>query len=120
MSIKREPVPSLNEILEHHVTDFNEAGGSYTEEDLINRPSHYNTGSIEVYDFIEDQRLGFAKGNAVKYICRAGRKPYPQATDEEAEIRDLKKAIWNLKYRIAQLKGEAPTYERQMSEEIEA
>lgn len=113
MSVKREFVPVF-------AADVAKADVEPSEEDLINRPSHYNTGSIEVYDFIEDQRLGFAKGNAVKYICRAGRKPYPQATDEEAEIRDLKKAIWNLKYRIAQLKGEAPTYERQMSEEIEA
>ena len=52
--------------------------------DAVNHPSHYNTGSIEVIDAIEDWGLGFALGNAVKYIARAAHKG--------KMIDDLKKA----------------------------
>ena len=54
----------------------------------INHPVHYNIGKYEVIDVIEDWRLDFCLGNAVKYIARAGRKD-PAKTEE-----DLKKAIW--------------------------
>ena len=57
-------------------------------DDNINHPSWYNTGKTEVIDLIEDQQLSFHLGNAVKYICRAGKK---NATLFTA---DLKKAIW--------------------------
>ena len=53
--------------------------------DLINKPPHYNKGSIEVWDFIEDQQLGYLPGNAIKYICRYRYKGTP--------ITDLDKAI---------------------------
>jgi hypothetical protein len=56
--------------------------------DLVDHPKHYNTGSIEVIDFIEDQRLSFHLGNVVKYICRAPHK-------EDADG-DLRKALWYL------------------------
>ena len=49
-------------------------------------PTHYNQGSIEVWDFIADQDLNFFRGTVVRYICRAGRKV------KELEIEDLKKA----------------------------
>ena len=42
--------------------------------DNVNHPSHYTDGKIEVIDFIEDKKLNFHRGNAVKYIARAGRK----------------------------------------------
>lgn len=58
----------------------------------IDHPSHYNTGSIEVIDFIDDQKLGFALGNAIKYICRAGKK------DPEKTVEDLNKAIWYINH----------------------
>lgn len=63
------------------------------------RPSHYNTGKIEVIDFINDQKLDFDAGNAVKYICRAGKK------DPAKEIEDLEKAKYYLEYKIKRLKG---------------
>ena len=67
----------------------------YTSEkdnrEFVNHPNHYNTGKIEVIDFIEDQNLNFHLGNAVKYICRAGKKD-PSKTKE-----DLDKAIWYIK-----------------------
>lgn len=58
------------------------------ENDVVNRPSHYTDGKIEVIDFIEDKQLGFHLANSVKYISRAGKKD-PTKTKE-----DLKKAIW--------------------------
>ncbi len=61
--------------------------------DAIN-PSHYKQGKIEVIDFIEDQKLNFSKGSAIKYICRAGKK------DPVKEIEDLKKAEWYIKREI--------------------
>lgn len=44
------------------------------EEDVINHPSHYTRGKIEVIDFIEDQQLPYHLGNVIKYIARAGYK----------------------------------------------
>lgn len=68
--------------------------------DPVNHPSHYTRGKIEVADFIADQKLNFDRGNAVKYLCRAGAK------DPEKEIQDLEKAIWYIKHEIKTLKGE--------------
>lgn len=42
--------------------------------DNVNHPSHYTDGKIEVIDFIEQKNLNFHRGNAVKYIARAGKK----------------------------------------------
>lgn len=44
------------------------------KEDVINHPSHYTRGKIEVIDFIEDQQLSYHLGNVIKYIARAGYK----------------------------------------------
>ena len=62
--------------------------------DPVEHPSHYTDGRYEVIDFIEGYGLGFHLGNAVKYICRAGKK------DPNKEIEDLKKAIWYLRRAI--------------------
>ena len=58
--------------------------------DPVHHPSHYTDGNIEVIDFIEDKKLGFHLGNAVKYISRAGKK------DKSKTAEDIKKAIWYL------------------------
>lgn len=63
----------------------------------VDHPLHYNMGRIEVIDFIEDQKLGFHLGNAVKYICRAGKKD-PDKTSE-----DLRKSIWYIERYIKTL-----------------
>ena len=65
--------------------------------DPVNRPAHYTAGKIEVIDFIEDKKLGFCLGNAVKYISRAGKK------DPEKEVEDLQKAAWYINRRIYEL-----------------
>ena len=69
------------------------------KDDPVNHPSHYTDGKIEVIDFIEDKKLGFCLGNAVKYISRAGKK------DPSKEIEDLEKAVWYVQRRIHELKN---------------
>lgn len=58
------------------------------QEDVINHPSHYTRGKIEVIDFIEDQQLPYHLGNVIKYVARAGHKG--------DKLEDLKKARWYL------------------------
>lgn len=67
------------------------------KNDAVNHPSHYTDGKIEVIDFIEDKGLNFHRGNAVKYIARAGKK------DPTREVEDLKKAVWYLNREIQRL-----------------
>ena len=62
--------------------------------DNVNHPSHYTDGNIEVIDFIEDKKLNYHLGNAVKYISRAGKK------DPEKYTEDLQKAVWYLQREI--------------------
>ena len=68
--------------------------------DIVNHPAHYTDGKIEVIEFIEDKGLNFHRGNAVKYISRAGKK------DSAKEIEDLKKAVWYLNREIGRLEKE--------------
>ena len=56
--------------------------------DNVNNPKHYNVGTIEVIEVIEDWKLNFNLGNAIKYIGRCEHK----LNKEE----DIKKAIWYL------------------------
>lgn len=65
--------------------------------DIVNRPAHYTDGKIEVIDFIEDKKLGFHLGNAMKYIARAGKK------DPAKTIEDLQKAQWYIQRHIDKL-----------------
>ena len=65
--------------------------------DIVNHPSHYTYGKIEVIDAIEAWGLNFHRGNAVKYIARAGKK------DPTKEIEDLKKAEWYIHREIQRL-----------------
>jgi len=75
-------------------------------EDKVNHPSHYTSGKIEVIDFIEDQKLGFCLGSAVKYICRAGKKKSEGMSVKEKAIQDLKKAVWFIQRRIYELEND--------------
>lgn len=52
----------------------------------VNHPSHYNFGTIEVIDVIEDWNLNFNLGNAIKYIARCAYKGHKKE--------DLEKAKW--------------------------
>lgn len=65
------------------------------ENDPVNHPAHYTFGKIEVIDVIEDWKLTFHLGNAVKYIARS---PY-----KGTQISDLRKARWYLEREIDRL-----------------
>ena len=65
--------------------------------EMVDHPDHYNTGKIEVIDYIKDLGLAedFCIGNAIKYISRYKHKDNPSE--------DLKKAIWYLNYLLKTL-----------------
>ena len=69
-------------------------------EDAVNHPAHYAEGwsnGAEVIDITE--HLNFNRGNAVKYICRAGRK------SKDTEVEDLRKAAWYINRELQRLEG---------------
>ena len=68
--------------------------------DNVNHLAYCTFGNIETIDFIEDKKLDFHMGNAVKYISRAGRK------DPAKTIEDLRKATWHLNRQIIRLEYE--------------
>lgn len=66
--------------------------------DPVHHPAHYAEGwsnGAEVIDITEN--LNFNRGNAVKYLARAGSK------DPATEIEDLRKAAWYVQREIARL-----------------
>ena len=69
------------------------------DHDPVNHPDHYTAyNGFEVIDFTE--QLNFNRGNAVKYICRAGYKG-----DASAEVEDLRKAAWYINREIERIDG---------------
>lgn len=56
--------------------------------DPVNHPGHYTQGKIEPIDVIEDWKLDYHVGSALKYIARHKHKGKP--------LEDLKKARWFL------------------------
>ena len=66
--------------------------------DAIN-PAHYQgfSNGAQVVDITEN--LNFNRGNAVKYLARAGAK------DPAKEIEDVKKAIWYAQRELVRLEG---------------
>ena len=75
----------------------------------VTHPKHYNQGKIEVIEFIEDKALGFHRGNAVKYLCRAGLK------DPTKFVEDLQKAIWYIQREIEILVADRPRRPNEMN-----
>jgi sulfur relay (sulfurtransferase) DsrC/TusE family protein len=63
-----------------------------TEREMVNHPDHYQGNKFEVIDIIEDYKLGFSLGNAIKYILRSDKKG--------ARKQDLQKAIWYIQREI--------------------
>ena len=62
-------------------------------EDVVNNPSHYNTGDIECIDAIKESMSsvafkGYLKGNCMKYLWRYDYKG--------KQVQDLQKAGWYL------------------------
>ena len=56
--------------------------------DSVNKPSHYNNGSIEPIDYITANSMNFLEGNVIKYVTRYKFKN---------GLEDLKKAEFYLK-----------------------
>jgi hypothetical protein len=74
---------------------------TWEKEEMVNHPNHYG-GADNVYEVIkviDAWNLGFALGNTVKYISRAGKK------DSNKELEDLKKAMFYLQHHINQLEN---------------
>lgn len=68
------------------------------ENDNVNHPAHYTAyKDIEVIQLTE--QMNFNRGNAVKYIARAGLK------NKDAEVEDLRKAVWYLEREIARIEN---------------
>ena len=66
---------------------------------MAESPSHYGN-SWEVGDFIRRNELNFHLGNAIKYICRAGKKNIEGRSLSHAYIKDLEKAIHYLQNEV--------------------
>ena len=84
MSVKKSNVDPYD-TLEQELSDGLEM---LARREAVNHPDHYNFGSIEVIDAIEDWGLDFNAGNVIKYVARHQHKKNP--------IEDLKKARWYL------------------------
>ncbi len=69
--------------------------------DPVNSPIHYRSSpsGIECIEVVE--HMNFCRGNATKYIWRAGQKG--------DELEDLKKARWYLDREIARVEKEGPS-----------
>lgn len=66
--------------------------------DPVNHPAHYTAyNGIEIIDLTE--QMNFNRGNAVKYITRAGLK------DPTREIEDLQKARWYIDRELNRLRA---------------
>lgn len=73
--------------------------------DNVKHPSHYEwlKEAIGVEPIDIASRLSFCRGNAIKYILRAGRKAEEGMSPAEKEIEDLRKAVYYLRYEIKKL-----------------
>ena len=71
--------------------------GTNPIKDNINHPTHYKShpSGIECIEIV--RHMNFNRGNAIKYIWRAGQK--------QDELHDLGKAIWYLKDEIERIKN---------------
>lgn len=73
--------------------EFNSAA---YDKDPVNHPPHYKTHPSGIECIQITEHMDFLKGNAIKYIWRAGSKG--------SEIEDLEKAKWYLERRITMLR----------------
>lgn len=92
--------PTLSpEKVERLIKAYPNAVPSETPE-AVEHPAHYNSGKIEVWDFIIDQGLSYCLGDATKYICRAGKK------DSTKRVQDLEKAKQYIDREIKRIQDE--------------
>lgn len=87
-----DTLEEMQQKLESKISNFQEQErilAGIPVKDNVNHPKHYKGKTLEVIDVLEDFKLGYHLGNAVKYILRAGKK-----NPDHRE--DLQKAIWYL------------------------
>lgn len=75
------------------------------ENDEVNKPAHYTNHPSGVECITITEHYDFCVGNAIKYLWRAGLKTKENELPIDAEIRDLKKAEYYIKRKIAQLES---------------
>lgn len=72
------------------------------KHDQVNHPAHYTAyEGLEVIQLTE--QMNFNRGNAVKYIARAGLKSFA------TEVQDLKKALWYIQREIDRMEAKLRT-----------
>lgn len=84
----KEGVKKKDKVIKEKIERFEKTLPLY---DPINHPSHYNSGTIEVLDYIIDKIAdpkSYCIGNVLKYVSRYDLKGTP--------VQDLKKAIFYL------------------------
>lgn len=73
-------------------------------KEMVNHPNHY--GGDTTYECIKvlkawlpkEAYRGFLRGNAIKYLCRVGKK--------DNELQELKKVAWYVQKLIESYEGE--------------
>lgn len=65
--------------------------------DAVEHPKHYTQHPSGVECIQITEHMNFCRGNAIKYIWRAG--------DKDDELQDLRKAKWYLEREIARLEA---------------
>lgn len=70
------------------------------KSDPVSHPSHYTSRVPGIECIQVTEHFNFNRGNAIKYIWRAGEK------NSEKEIEDLEKAAWYINREIQRMKGE--------------
>ncbi len=78
----RKPEPHTRSPIPDHLL-------SKMGNDQVVKPSHYQSedGKFQVWDIVDQFQLNYYFGDAVKYICRAGKKKRNPATQ------DIRKAM---------------------------
>ena len=66
-----------------------------SSDDMVDHPPHYTQHPSGVECIQVTEHMNFCRGNAIKYIWRAG--------DKSDEVEDLKKARWYLDREIDRL-----------------
>lgn len=74
--------------------------------DAVDHPSHYTGHPSGVECITVTEHMTFLRGNAMKYLWRAGQKAGEDETLRDfKELEDLKKARWYLDREISNLEG---------------
>lgn len=105
---KVERLPDIIKDTEYFTPTFETCSASDVRVDMVNHPSHYTwlkeKCGIEVVDIT--RHMNFCRGNAVKYLLRAGYKSEEGYSNTQKRIEDLRKAIWYINDEIKQLENE--------------